>query len=348
MKKLLFRLVLLVVAITSSIAIAQLYPLFGPTTGILKGNVSSPQTTAAASADVISLWSGTCNSSSYLSGSGACSTPSGSAAGANPTGTVGLTTVNGSATTFLRSDGAPPLSQAITPTWTGSHTWSNNAAPISTTNTSTSTPTVLQMSNSQAGSSVQLQTIPPSASSSTCGGLGSAAAAPCGQLQTASSSQTMPLYMGANGYPGIQISTSSGTVTIKGWGLINGFTDVTPDRGTFTITYTGFTAGVTCTATWDRVGNLVYLNLCAATGTSNATTMTATGLPAEITPAIANGGVVCGSLQDSGAAVGGYFQTAAASSTITFLKTLPGVAFTSSGTKGFGAPGCVITYMLNN
>lgn len=44
-------------------------------------------------------------------------------AAANPTGTIGLTAVNGSATTFLRSDGAPALSQAIVPTWTGIHTW---------------------------------------------------------------------------------------------------------------------------------------------------------------------------------------------------------------------------------
>lgn len=43
--------------------------------------------------------------------------------GANPTGTVGLTAVNGSATTYMRSDGAPALSQAITPTWTGAHTF---------------------------------------------------------------------------------------------------------------------------------------------------------------------------------------------------------------------------------
>lgn len=40
---------------------------------------------------------------------------------ANPTGTIGLAAVNGAATTALRSDSAPPLSQAIVPTWTGSH-----------------------------------------------------------------------------------------------------------------------------------------------------------------------------------------------------------------------------------
>lgn len=46
--------------------------------------------------------------------------------GANPTGTIGLTAVNGIAATFLRSDGAPALSQAIVPTWTGQHTFTKN------------------------------------------------------------------------------------------------------------------------------------------------------------------------------------------------------------------------------
>lgn len=40
---------------------------------------------------------------------------------ANPTGTVGLTAVNGVLTTYMRSDAAPPLSQSIAPTWTGNH-----------------------------------------------------------------------------------------------------------------------------------------------------------------------------------------------------------------------------------
>ena len=39
--------------------------------------------------------------------------------GANPTASVGLSAVNGVATTYLRSDGAPPLSQTISPTMTG-------------------------------------------------------------------------------------------------------------------------------------------------------------------------------------------------------------------------------------
>lgn len=45
-------------------------------------------------------------------------------ASANPSASIGLTAVNGSATTFMRSDGAPALSQAITPTMTGIWKWS--------------------------------------------------------------------------------------------------------------------------------------------------------------------------------------------------------------------------------
>lgn len=50
---------------------------------------------------------------------------------ANPTGTVGLTAVNGVATTYLRSDGAPALSQSIAPTWTGAHTFSAKPLTLS-------------------------------------------------------------------------------------------------------------------------------------------------------------------------------------------------------------------------
>lgn len=103
-------------------------------TGPLKGNGAAAFSSAAA-ADIYGLWSGTCNSATFLRGDGACATPTVPAA-ANPTASVGLSAVNGSAGTFLRSDGAPVLDQSIAPTWTGSHTFANaigfsstNAAP---------------------------------------------------------------------------------------------------------------------------------------------------------------------------------------------------------------------------
>lgn len=47
---------------------------------------------------------------------------------ANPTALVGLTAVNGTASTAMRSDGAPALDQGIVPTWTGQHTF--NLTPL--------------------------------------------------------------------------------------------------------------------------------------------------------------------------------------------------------------------------
>ena len=54
----------------------------------------------------------------YLSETGNWSVP---APRANPTALVGLTVVNGTATTYMRSDGAPPIDLSIAPTWTGAH-----------------------------------------------------------------------------------------------------------------------------------------------------------------------------------------------------------------------------------
>lgn len=68
---------------------------------------------------------------------------------ANPTGSVGLTVVNGSATTFLRSDGAPALSQAIAPTWTSLHT---HSLPSLAT---TVTPAITLINTSSAASGAQ-------------------------------------------------------------------------------------------------------------------------------------------------------------------------------------------------
>ena len=52
---------------------------------------------------------------------------SATAVGANPTAVIGLTTINGVAATFMRSDAAPRLDQGIIPTWTGVHTFNAQA-----------------------------------------------------------------------------------------------------------------------------------------------------------------------------------------------------------------------------
>lgn len=60
---------------------------------------------------------------------------SGGGTPANPTGTVGLAAVNGTLTTYMRSDAAPALSQAIAPTWTQPHIFSYAAAAAITIDT---------------------------------------------------------------------------------------------------------------------------------------------------------------------------------------------------------------------
>lgn len=47
---------------------------------------------------------------------------------ANPSATIGLAAVNGSAATFMTSDSAPALSQAIAPTWTAAHIFTPSSA----------------------------------------------------------------------------------------------------------------------------------------------------------------------------------------------------------------------------
>jgi len=82
----------------------------------------------------ITLGSGLTMTGTTLSSSG------GGGTGANPTASVGLSAVNGVATTFLRSDGAPALDVSIAPTWTGAHTFSKNGALSLPTFSVTGTP----------------------------------------------------------------------------------------------------------------------------------------------------------------------------------------------------------------
>lgn len=65
------------------------------------------------------------NSSTITGTVPAANLPSSFSGLANPTASLGLAAINGSATTAMRSDGAPALDVTIAPTWTGIHTWSN-------------------------------------------------------------------------------------------------------------------------------------------------------------------------------------------------------------------------------
>jgi hypothetical protein len=105
-------------------------------------------------------------------------------------------------------------------------------------------------------------------------------------------------------------------------------------------TFTGFTTTVTGTVTASIQGNIVTLNLPAITGTSNATTMTLTGVPIGFLPQSPRNIPV--SVENNGTWNEGII--ALTSSTITFYATRDGQAFTNSGTKA--VYGNSITYSI--
>ena len=125
--------------------------------------------------------------------------------------------------------------------------------------------------------------------------------------------------------------------------------DMTPDSGSFTITYTGFASANTGLAKWTRMGNLIILGLPPGNNpTSNATTFTATGLPALIQPASSLNFFVPDML-DNSAGTQCQGTILAGTGTIIFSKGfVSGGAWTAAGNKGINNSGfTLIPYFLN-
>lgn len=79
--------------------------------------------------------------------------PINNAAAANPSASVGLSAVNGSATTFMRSDAAPPLSQSIAPTMTGNWTYAPSSGVAVTLTASSGNPAMVASAGTSAAAS---------------------------------------------------------------------------------------------------------------------------------------------------------------------------------------------------
>lgn len=173
--------------------------------------------------------------------------------------------------------------------------------------------------------------------------------------------------MGADLLPGVDNSYNLGTasfrwaqiaslafrasaVALQGLGPVAGtFIDVTPDKGAFNATVTGFTVTQTPACRWIRIGNLVVLTISGFQSTSNSTQMALTNLPSAIQPAGNVGGPLGNEiLQDNGAGVtDSYWQIAAASpNQITFFKGGQQTGFTNPGQKGITPSALSLAYSL--
>lgn len=253
MKKLLVGLLLSLAAVPSWGQ--TFFTIFGPAAGIQKNTGATPFNTTAVATDVYGLFGCSGSSTSFLNGAGGCTTPTGTTTSANPSATLGLTAVNGTATTFMTSDSAPALSQAISPTWTGVHGF--NGAYVTSSATSLTSPgqNGITFVNSGAGANAKiwdvLQTtanhltfravndtfgsagnwldVTRSGLPITAITIGNTTDKPAITLNGATtipapSSGTALAVTGLSGSPTITAAASSGPAAVSGWGWNNGIT----------------------------------------------------------------------------------------------------------------------------
>lgn len=146
---------------------------------------------------------------------------------------------------------------------------------------------------------------------------------------------------------GVTIFQGRGDSVMLGHGATNGLTDMTPDQSSFNAVLNGGTTAPTTPVNWYKIGKQVTLFVGGQSFTSNATTFTLTGLPAEIQPATL-GGQASAMLQafDNGVQI---FTANAVinngSGTITLTKNGNASGWTAAGTKSINA--FTMSYLLN-
>lgn len=109
--------------------------------------------------------------------------------------------------------------------------------------------------------------------------------------------------------------------------------------GTFTATLTGCTTSPTVTVNWNRIGNVVTLDIPLITGTSNTTACTLTGLPAGLAPARAQRCMAM--IENAAVFEAGSIAISAGTQILTVVR-VTNAAFTNTGTKGIA--NITITY----
>ena len=138
--------------------------------------------------------------------------------------------------------------------------------------------------------------------------------------------------------PGRNVGTYLGTFTGGNIYLLLGnssplINTVTDTVSSFTITLTGMGSTTTGTVNYRISSKIVYVWITSAiTGTSNAATMTGTGVPSSITPTTSKD--IYPILEDNASIVNGFLSIGS-NGTWTFGKAITGTGgFTTSGTKG--------------
>lgn len=118
--------------------------------------------------------------------------------------------------------------------------------------------------------------------------------------------------------------------------------------GFFTPIWTGFsTPPTTGQVLWRKNGNLVTLIIPQALQTSNAVTMTMTGMPSDIIPGVGAATYVsCLGLEDNGALVAGGMALVGNTGIVSFYKDGALTVWTNSGTKGVAAIQTQLIYTI--
>lgn len=130
---------------------------------------------------------------------------------------------------------------------------------------------------------------------------------------------------------------SQGAGTINATGLfVNGVAvaGATTSTGISTFTFNGIAGSPTGNMEWWTIGNFAFIQLGSVTGTSNATTFTITGVPAQIQPnATCNIPVPVWTVRDNGVLLANV-QASITGGTITMNAASAGNGWTASGNKG--------------
>lgn len=236
------------------------------------------------------------------------------------------------------------LDLSMSPTWTGTHNFSGTGITTNfagkVTMGTPSSGTTLAVAGLGTGALVFGETITMPNNSGTSSGLRIFAG-------TNSSDHAFNVTNAAATTSYFEVR---GDGAVLGGGPVAGaLVDLTPDTSTFTATMTGGTTSPTCTARWTRVGNVVFLEICSATATSNSTSFTYTGLPSAIQPTVTQHiPAASSSYEDNGSVQTATVEVVvtASSGTITFWHNGASTGWTNANAKGVLSINTV-SYLLN-